>query len=588
MCNDLPYEFIIQGDSMKKRKRVVALGLLLCMVLSLSACNGASGDLKLKGMKQSATKQLIPDDSVRYSFADTVYTNEGYQTEKVVTALSEFSLRLFEKNLWEVGYGSDNVLISPASVITALGMTSFGAKGDTLSQMEYLFGVSRGYLNYHNAMLLNENSEELKLANSIWFTNDGRITVKDEFLHFNKENYGADIYETAFNEATLLSINDWVEKRTNGMIKNVLDEIPADAVMYLINALTFEAEWAEKYESTQIWQDATFTTSLGNEQKVDMMQSQEGWYLSDEKATGFLKYYKGQKYAFVALLPEEGLSVDDYVRGLSGYELQQILANKKQAVVMVDLPQFSYEYDVEMSQMLQEMGMTDAFNGAKADFTNMATSTDGNVFMSRVIHKTFIEVSPVGTKAGAATVVEMECESAPVIDKFQTVSLDRPFLYMIIDCENNQPIFMGAVNSIQPEEAEDMGIRIGSKSPYDTVNDSDVASMELVSISKEDKKLTVEYSYSGENELDAGEFHAIEVWKEDGWYSLKLPSNYAFNQVAYPVLKGENRQLTYGWAGYGDLPEGKYRMVTSVMDVEKGLVSNHITTYYLAVEFEIE
>lgn len=570
---------------MKKRKRVVALGLLLCMVLSLSACNG---NLQLKGMKQSGTKQLEADDSVRYSFADTVYTNEGYQTEKVVTALSEFSLRLFEKNLWEVGYGSDNVLISPASVITALGMTSFGAKGDTLSQMEYLFGVSRGYLNYHNAMLLNENSEELKLANSIWFTNDGRITVKDEFLHFNKENYGADIYETAFNEATLLSINDWVEKRTNGMIKNVLDEIPADAVMYLINALTFEAEWAEKYDSTQIWQDATFTTSLGNEQKVDMMQSQEGWYLSDEKATGFLKYYKGQKYAFVALLPEEGLSVDDYVRGLSGYELQQILANKKQAVVMVDLPQFAYEYDVEMSQMLQEMGMTDAFDGAKADFTNMATSTDGNVFMSRVIHKTFIEVSPVGTKAGAATVVEMECESVPMIDKFQTVSLDRPFLYMIIDCENNQPIFMGAVNSIQPEEAEDMGIRIGSKSPYDTVNDSDVASMELVSISKEDKKLTVEYSYSGENELNAGEFHAIEIWKEGGWYSLKLPSNYAFNQVAYPVLKGENRQLTYGWAGYGELPEGKYRMVTSVNDVTPGLVSNQITTYYLAVEFNIE
>lgn len=573
---------------MKKSKKLVALGLLFCMLLSLSACNGGNNNLQLKGMKQSATKQLEPNDNVRYSFADTVYTSEDYQKEKVVTALSEFSLRLFEKNLWEVGYGSDNVLISPASVITALGMTSYGAKGDTLSQMEDLFGVSRGYLNYHNSVLLQKDAQELKLANSIWFTNDGRITVKDEFLHFNKENYGADIYETAFNEATLLSINDWVEKRTNGMIKNVLDEIPADAVMYLINALTFEAEWAEKYESTQIWKDATFTTSLGNEQKVDMMKSVESWYLSDENATGFLKYYEGEKYAFVALLPHEGITVEDYVRGLSGYELQNLLAKKQKQRVETILPQFSYEYDVEMSQMLQEMGMTDAFDDAKADFKNMATSSTGNIYMSRVIHKTFIEVSPVGTKAGAATVVEMDCESAPEMDKIITVYLDRPFLYMIIDCENKQPIFMGAVNSIEPEEAEDIGIRIGGKSPYDTVNNAEHASMELVSLSEEEKKLTVEYAYSGENELDAGAFHVLEIWQEDGWHSIRLPYNLVFTDEAYPIPSGETRQHTYGWAGYGDLPAGKYRMVTSVNEVQKGLVSNDITKYYFAVEFTIE
>ena len=136
------------------------------------------------------------------------------------------------------------------------------------------------------------------------------------------------------------------------MIKNVLDEIPPEAVMYLINALTFEAEWEEKYDSTQIWKDAPFTTSLGNEQKVDMLRSEEGWYLSDKNATGFLKYYKDKNYAFVALLPREGLSVEDYVRGLSGYELQNMLANKQQTMVRAYLPQFSYEYDMEMSEFL--------------------------------------------------------------------------------------------------------------------------------------------------------------------------------------------------------------------------------------------
>lgn len=572
---------------MRKGKKATAVVLLFCMVISLSACNGGS-NLPLKGAKQSGTKQLERNDKVIYCFADSVYSSEGYKKDQVMYALTDFSLNLLARNLWEEGWGSNNVLISPMSVITALGMTTYGAGGDTLSQMEYLLGVDRGYLNYHNSLFLDKDSDELKLANSIWFTNDNRLTVKDEFLQFNEEFYDADIYETAFNQATLTSINDWVEKRTNGMIKNVLDEIPPEAVMYLINALTFEAEWEEKYDSTQIWRDAPFTTSLGNKQKVDMMQSEESWYLADKKATGFLKYYKDRNYAFVALLPEEGLAVEDYVRGLSGYELQNILANKQQTIVRAYLPQFSYEYDVEMSELLKEMGMTDAFNPAKADFKNMATSTAGNIFMNRVIHKTFIEVSPVGTKAGAATVVEMMDESASEYDEIKEVRLDRPFLYMIIDCEDNQPIFMGAVNSIEPEEAEDIGIRIGGKSPYDTVNNAEHASMDLVSLSEEEKKLTVEYAYSGENELDAGAFHVLEIWQEDGWHSIRLPYNLVFTDEAYPIPSGETRQHTYGWAGYGDLPAGKYRMVTKVIDVEMGLVSNDITKYYFAVEFTIE
>lgn len=573
---------------MRKGKKTTAFVLLFCMVLSLVACNGGSRDLSLKGARESATKQLERNDKVIYCFADSVYSSEGYKKDQVMYALTDFSLNLLARNLWEEGWGSNNVLISPMSVITALGMITFGAGGDTLSQMEYLLGVDRGYLNYHNSLFLDKDSDELKLANSIWFTNDNRLTVKDEFLQFNEEFYGADIYETAFNQATLTSINDWVEKRTNGMIKNVLDEIPPEAVMYLINALTFEAEWEEKYDSTQIWKDAPFTTSLGNKQKVDMMQSEESWYLADKKAIGFLKYYKDRNYAFVALLPEEGLAVEDYVRGLSGYELQNILANKQQTIVRAYLPQFSYEYDVEMSELLKEMGMTDAFNPAKADFKNMATSTAGNIFMNRVIHKTFIEVSPVGTKAGAATVVEMMDESASEYDEIKEVRLDRPFLYMIIDCEDNQPIFMGAVNSIEPEEAEDIGIRIGGKSPYDIVNNAEHASMELVSLSEEEKKLTVEYAYSGENELDAGAFHVLEIWQEDGWHSIRLPYNLVFTAEAYPIPSGETRQHTYGWAGYGDLPAGKYRMVTSVNEVQKGLVSNDITKYYFTVEFTIE
>ena len=434
-------------------RKLLAFGLVFVFVISLTACSG-NRDLPLQGQADSKTEELKWDSKKHgiYEFADLVYATEGYDKATTTSALTEFSLRLFEENmdLWGGEQCSNNILISPTSIITALGMTTYGAKGDTLSQMEEVFGVERSYLNYYNSEYLEKLSDELKLANSIWFTNDERLTVNDAFLQFNEEYYGSEIYETAFNDATLLAINDWVEKKTDGMIKNILDEIPADAVMYLINALVFEAEWAEKYDESQVWKNAEFTTSTGEVQKVDMMRSEEFLYLEDEDAKGFIKQYKGGNYAFVALLPNEGITVSDYVKNLTGEHLQNMLANPyRNAMVFAHLPQFTYEYNMEMSELLKAMGMTDAFSGDKADFTAMATSTRGNIFINRVLHKTYIEVSPVGTKAGAATVVEATDESAPFHEDMKEVFLDRPFLYMIVDCENNMPVFIGVVNSVE-------------------------------------------------------------------------------------------------------------------------------------------
>ncbi len=435
---------------MKRAKRKIALAMVVVLALSLVACNG-NRDLSLKGQSKSETRDLMKDRvDAEYCWKDTVITEDGYDESKTTSSLSEFSLRLFEENLKLWGDSDTNILISPTSVITALGMTTYGAKGNTLAQMEEVFGVKRGYLTNYNRQYMEQDSKVLKLANSIWFTNDERLTINDAFLAFNEEYYGASIYETAFNAATVDSINDWVERKTNGMIKNILDEIPADAVMYLINALAFEAEWESKYEEGQILEDAKFTTANGKTQKVDMMHSEEALYLVDENVKGFIKYYKDRDYAFAALLPNEGITVADYVKNLSGEHLQEMLANPyKGAVVSAYIPQFSYEYNVEMSELLKGMGMADAFDGSKADFSAMASSTRGNIFMNRVLHKTFIEVSPVGTKAGAATVVEMMYECAPFYDEIHEVRLDRPFLYMIIDCKNNMPVFIGAVNSVE-------------------------------------------------------------------------------------------------------------------------------------------
>jgi serpin B len=115
--------------------------------------------------------------------------------------------------------------------------------------------------------------------------------------------------------------------------------------------------------------------------------------------------------------------------------------------VKTAIPKFESDYSVEMSDILKSMGMTDAFDGGLADFSGLGKSADGNIFISRVIHKTFITVDEKGTKAGAATAVEMETLSAPM-EEPKTVYLDRPFVYMLIDCETNLPIFIGTVTDM--------------------------------------------------------------------------------------------------------------------------------------------
>ena len=204
------------------------------------------------------------------------------------------------------------------------------------------------------------------------------------------------------------------------------------------------------YEEFQI-RDGSFTTEAGVQQDVDMMHSEEHAYLEDDMATGFVKYYKDRKYAFAALLPNEGVSVSEYVSGLSGAHLQELLSNPQDVTVFASMPKFETEYDIEMSEVLQEMGMTDAFGLMTADFSRLGTyNVDGmNICINRVLHKTFISVSERGTRAGAATAVEMVTEGAMELVDFKEVVLDRPFVYMLIDCETNLPFFIGTMMDVE-------------------------------------------------------------------------------------------------------------------------------------------
>ena len=363
------------------------------------------------------------------------------------TAVTDFALRLFRAGMEE----GKNTLLSPLSVLAALSMTANGANGETLSQMESVLGMPveelNTWLHIYTANLPREEGYKLHLANSIWFTDNPTFTVNEAFLQTTADYYDAGIYRAPFDADTCAAINDWVKDNTDGMIPQILDQIPEDAVMYLVNALAFDAKWQEPYSEYQI-RDGDFTTEDGTKQTVQMMYAEENRYLEDGKAAGFVKYYEDRKYAFAALLPEEGVTVADYVSTLTGERLQEILTSAEAVTVETALPQFTVEYDVEMSSVLQSMGMTDAFDGNLSDLSGLGSSTEGNITISRVLHKTYIAVDGKGTKAAAATAVEAVTECAMIEPEPKQVYLDRPFVYMLLDCETNLPFFIGTLMTI--------------------------------------------------------------------------------------------------------------------------------------------
>ena len=362
-------------------------------------------------------------------------------------AVTDFALRLFKTT----NAGGKNTLISPLSVLCALAMTTNGAKGETREQMEATLGMSAEELNlylysYMNSLPTGEKYK-LSLANSIWFRDDERFTVNEDFLQINADYYGAGAYKAPFDKSTKKDINNWVKENTDGMIPEVLDEIPPEAVMYLVNALAFEAEWSDIYEKKQV-RDGTFTKEDGTKQSAEFMYSEEHRYLEDEKATGFMKYYRGSKYAFVALLPNEGVTVTEYLISIDGEALSALLSAPKGNSVQAAIPKFETEYSTEMSEILKSMGMSLAFDEDNADFSGLGSSSAGNIYINRVIHKTFISVAEKGTKAGATTVIEVPNKSAAP-DEIKRVYLDRPFVYMLVDCENNIPFFIGTMMDIE-------------------------------------------------------------------------------------------------------------------------------------------
>lgn len=415
---------------------VLALGLVL------------GGGTTAKNEEKDLTDKVEKQEITAVDFTSSEYAKISPKEE-----LTQFSIELLQEN-----FKDKNILISPLSIISALGMTANGADGQTKTQMEQVFGTDvdtlNDYLYAYITGLPNTKDNQINLANSIWIRDNNGLKVKSDFLKTTKTYYDSQVYQAPFDNKTKNQINEWVKKETDGMIPKILEKAPSkEAVMYLVNALSFDGKWEEPYRDFQL-EDGIFTTQSGEKQDISFMNDTLWGYIRLENAGGFSKSYRGGQYEFVALLPDKDITMEEFLKTLDGEKLMQSLKNRQPKSVQTKLPKFSTEYSSKLNDSLKALGMGDAFSPEKADFSKMASSKQGNIYINDVIHKTKIEVNEKGTKAAAVTMVEMNQEAAMEEEEPEKIYLDRPFFYMIVDTEQNFPVFMGSLMEVNSESVE--------------------------------------------------------------------------------------------------------------------------------------
>lgn len=412
------------------KKRTTALMLALLMILPMAGCGVRAQEL---------TKDIEPQ-----ALDTTTDLTAGGE------AVTAFALSLLRGER----AGGSSVLLSPVSVLNALGMVANGAGGDTLKQLETAAGMSLNQLNdflytYRMSLPAAYKSCAVSLANSAWIREDFR--VEDDFLRSCVNYYGAEMYRSAFDGSLVTDLNRWVSQKTDGMIDRLLEQAPdALTMLYLVNAACFDARWDTPYTKADLRTGLPFTAANGTQQTADYLTGTESIYLSGNNVTGFVKPYDGGKYAFVALLPDEGVTLADYLENLTGEHLYKLITDHRSADVQVSIPKFSAQSELELEEPLKDMGITDLFNVSAADLRSIGSAPSGNnLYVSSVLHKTYLELDENGTKAAAATSLEVNAGAAPPSEDVKTVTLDRPFLYMIVDTHACVPLFMGTVTSME-------------------------------------------------------------------------------------------------------------------------------------------
>ena len=368
--------------------------------------------------------------------------NAENRKEEIVEQVGDYNIDIIRVTN-SLSKGS-NYLISPYNIEVALNLLREGADGNTKDEIDKVIGNRK----------INDVSIEnkIKVANGVFIKNSYKNIIKNDFINSLEDKYQAEVLYDDFKEPTV--INNWVNNKTNGMIEKLLDKMDDMFVLGLASSLALDVKWSSEFECINT-KEEVFIKEDKQEFKTEMMHQTYEYsaqYFENEDAKGIILPYEKvsgneNELEFVGIIPNT--TVDEYINKLTSDKLNSIFNNTKASSsklhINLSLPRFTYSYSIDdLKGVLNKMGIIDAFNQEKANFSKI--TDEERLYVSTAIHKTKIELNERGTKAAAVTFFGLDAMGlAPQDYEEINIEFNKPFIYMIREKNTNEILFFGTV-----------------------------------------------------------------------------------------------------------------------------------------------
>jgi serpin B len=375
---------------------------------------------------------------------DPVPINLTTNQVSLIESDNSFAFDIFRKVL-DNSKESENIIISPLSISSALSMTLNGANGATRDSMLKALRmngltpdiINNSYKSLTEALLNVDKRVLISIANSVW--SEKNFVVKKPFTdiltgYYNAESRSFDITDPQVPA----QINNWIDTKTNGLIKNMIDKLDPNTVMLLINAIYFKGKWKSQFDAANTVQGSFYKPGNVTEQAPMMNQTSDYKIYKGEGFTlAELPYGQGN-FVMDVILPDNNNGINNITPLINDNSVKGWLNLMSSRKTDLSFPRFKYGFKKELTDILTDMGMGITF-GNNADFSNIS---DLKLYISLVLHQAFIETNEEGTEAAAATIVGIS--TTAIIEPFN-LNIDHSFLYIIRETTTNSILFMGRV-----------------------------------------------------------------------------------------------------------------------------------------------
>ena len=381
--------------------------------------------------------ELLPDDPVLINLTSDQVA--------LINSENSFAFDIFKK-VTENKAGSENIIISPLSISYALSMTLNGAEGATRDAMLEALRVNgltpeiinNSYKNLSEALLSIDKRVLISIANSVWIENN--FVVKQPFTDILTEFYSAENKSFKIDDPLApKQINTWIENKTNGLIKDMVEKLNDNTVMLLINAIYFKGKWKSQFNTENTVQ-GPFYKPDGFTSEVPMMKQSSDFKILDGEGFVLAEFPYGQgNFVMDVILPDKNIGLNSIITLMSDNSYNEWLNQMVERETELTFPRFKYGYKNQFKEILTSMGMGICFT----DNANFSNISDLDLLINDVTHQAFIETNEEGTEAAAATIVDIGLTSMPPPPFILTI--DHSFVYIIRETTTNTILFIGKV-----------------------------------------------------------------------------------------------------------------------------------------------